>query len=163
MSSKPSRPFTGGHLAALLLLFFATVIAINSAMAVIASRSWSGFVVRNSYVASQEFNRRVAEARDQAALGWSGRLSLAAGRLRYELRDARGKLVDASHATASFRRPVSDREDRVMALPPSKGGPFETDVTLADGIWIIEFEIDAGLAYPYRDTRRVHIADGAIQ
>ncbi|MER9363202.1 FixH family protein [Mesorhizobium sp. M0500] len=39
-------------------------------MAVLASRSWTGFVVKNSHVASQEFNRKAGEGA-QAALGWS--------------------------------------------------------------------------------------------
>ncbi|MER8923553.1 MULTISPECIES: FixH family protein [unclassified Mesorhizobium] len=38
-------------------------------MAVLASRSWTGFVVKNSHVASQEFNRKAGEGA-QAALGW---------------------------------------------------------------------------------------------
>ncbi|MER9222002.1 FixH family protein [Mesorhizobium sp. M0644] len=41
---------------------------------IVASRSWTGFVVKNSHVASQEFNRNAEEGRAQAALGWSGPL-----------------------------------------------------------------------------------------
>lgn len=41
-------------------------------MAVLASRSWSGFVVNTSHVASQEFNRNAQEGRAQAALGRDG-------------------------------------------------------------------------------------------
>ncbi|MER9756161.1 FixH family protein [Mesorhizobium sp. M0166] len=33
-----------------------------------------GFVVKNSYDTSQEFNRKADEGRAQAALGWSGSL-----------------------------------------------------------------------------------------
>ncbi|MER8764337.1 hypothetical protein [Mesorhizobium sp. M0968] len=39
-------------------------------MAVLASRSWTGFVVNNSHVASQEFNRKAdegAQARSDGA------------------------------------------------------------------------------------------------
>ncbi|WP_352772427.1 FixH family protein [Mesorhizobium sp. M0684] len=42
-------------------------------MAVLASRSWTGFVVKNSHVARQEFNRKAGEGA-QAALGWSSPL-----------------------------------------------------------------------------------------
>ncbi|MER8829226.1 FixH family protein [Mesorhizobium sp. M0938] len=46
---------------------FATIIIVNLTMAVLAS-SWTGFIVENSHVASQEFNRNAQEGRAQAAL-----------------------------------------------------------------------------------------------
>lgn len=49
------------------------IIIVDLMMAVLASRSWTGFVVNNSHVASQEFNRKAGEGA-QAALGWSGPL-----------------------------------------------------------------------------------------
>ena len=55
--------FTGRHMLGIMLAFFATVIAVNVTMAMFASKSWTGFVVRNSYVASQEFNERSEERR----------------------------------------------------------------------------------------------------
>ncbi|MER8731199.1 FixH family protein [Mesorhizobium sp. M1227] len=42
-------------------------------MAVLASRSWTGFVVKNSYVASQEFARRKRAGRRRRS-GWSASL-----------------------------------------------------------------------------------------
>ncbi|WP_352646353.1 FixH family protein [Mesorhizobium sp. M0136] len=57
---------------ALILAFFATIIIVELTMAVLASRSWTGFVVKNSHVASQ-FNRKAGEGA-QAALGWSSPL-----------------------------------------------------------------------------------------
>ena len=64
-----SGEFTGRHMLAAMLAFFGVIIAVNITMAVFAQTSWTGFVVRNSYVASQEFNGKVAAARAQAALG----------------------------------------------------------------------------------------------
>ncbi|MER8759066.1 FixH family protein [Mesorhizobium sp. M0976] len=57
---------------ALILAFFATFIIVELTMAVLASRSWTGFVV-NNFPASQEFNRKAGEAA-LAALGWSSPL-----------------------------------------------------------------------------------------
>ncbi|QND69666.1 hypothetical protein HB777_39635 (plasmid) [Mesorhizobium loti] len=37
---------------ALILAFFTTIIIVNLTMAVFASRSWTGFVVKDSYAAS---------------------------------------------------------------------------------------------------------------
>ncbi|MER8389332.1 FixH family protein [Mesorhizobium sp. M1380] len=49
---------------ALGLAFFATIIIVELTMAVLASRSWTGFVVKNSYVESQEFDRKATRGQD---------------------------------------------------------------------------------------------------
>jgi nitrogen fixation protein FixH len=66
-----TKPFTGRHAAAILVAFFAVVIAVNMLMATLATRTFGGVVVENSYVASQHYNRWLAEARRQEQLGWS--------------------------------------------------------------------------------------------
>ncbi|MER8453813.1 hypothetical protein NKG60_28225 [Mesorhizobium sp. M1428] len=43
-------------------------------MAVLASCSWTGFVVKNSYVESQNSIAKRQEGRARATLGWSGLL-----------------------------------------------------------------------------------------
>ncbi|MEI6485239.1 MAG: FixH family protein [Sphingomonadales bacterium] len=75
-----AKPFTGRHAAAMFVAFFGVVIAVNISMARLASGTFSGTVVDNSYVASQEFNRWLADARRQAALGWATPVSLDAAR-----------------------------------------------------------------------------------
>ena len=60
---QDARPFTGGHMLAVMVVFFGVVISVNVFLAVVANTSWTGFVVENSYVASQEFNHKAAEGR----------------------------------------------------------------------------------------------------
>ena len=48
--------FTGRHMAIIMVAFFGVIIAVNLTMATLASRSWTGLVVKNSYVESQKFN-----------------------------------------------------------------------------------------------------------
>src|SRR3546814_10033574 len=67
---SPIRRFTGWHMTAILIAFFAAVIAVNMLMATVAVRSFGGTVVENSYVASQKFNGWLAQARAQRRLGW---------------------------------------------------------------------------------------------
>lgn len=65
-----TRPFTGWHFTAIICAFFGVVIAVNMTMAVLATRTFGGVVVENSYVASQKYNQWLAAARDQQRLGW---------------------------------------------------------------------------------------------
>lgn len=63
--------FTGRHMWLVMLGFFGTVVAVNFGMAWLAGASFSGTVVDNSYVASQQFNGWLQAARSQRLLGWT--------------------------------------------------------------------------------------------
>ena len=71
MKAFTTGPFTGKHFTVIMVAFFAVVIGVNLLMARAASSTFGGVVVENSYVASQEFNTWLAEARKEKALGWS--------------------------------------------------------------------------------------------
>jgi nitrogen fixation protein FixH len=75
-----TRRFTGWHFTGIIVAFFGVVIAVNMTMAVLATRTFGGVVVENSYVASQEYNRWLAAARRQDRLGWRVTPSLDTGR-----------------------------------------------------------------------------------
>ncbi|TIW70058.1 MAG: cytochrome oxidase, partial [Mesorhizobium sp.] len=48
--SQKSREFTGRHMLFIILGFFGVVIGVNLTMATLASKSWTGLVVENTYV-----------------------------------------------------------------------------------------------------------------
>lgn len=157
------RRFTGKHMLAIMVAFFSVIIAVNLTMAFFARSSWTGFVVENTYVASQQFNRKAAEGRAQATLGWKPDLTIADGQIRYRLIDGGGEAVAASEVTAHFRRPVSDAQDRELALAIQPDGAFSAPVDLDDGAWIVEIYSEAGIGHPYRDVRRLSLQDGVAR
>lgn len=157
------REFTGKHMLAIMVAFFAVIIAVNLTMAYFARSSWTGFVVENTYVASQQFNRKAAEGRAQAALGWKPELIMTDGMIRYRLIDGAGKVVAASHVTATFRRPASASQDREVVLIHQPDGSFSVPVDLRDGLWIAEVHSEVGIEHPYRDVRRLTLRNGAAQ
>ncbi|WP_159587967.1 FixH family protein [Chelativorans xinjiangense] len=157
------REFTGRHMLFLMLAFFGIIIGVNVTMAVLASASWTGFVVRNSYVASQQFNERAAEGRAQTALGWEGELKVADGAISYRMRDAGGGTVRLEGVTINLHRPVTADEDMLLKLDPVGDGAFAARHGPGDGTWVVRIEAEAGLDHPYRDVRRVTIRDGALR
>ncbi|UVK35897.1 FixH family protein (plasmid) [Mesorhizobium sp. AR02] len=165
MSANPqkSREFTGGHMLVTILAFFAVVIGVNLTMATLANTSWTGLVVENTYVASQQFNRRAEEGRAQAALGWTGKLTIASGEVRYSLSDAAGKLVPLDGVSVLFRHPAYEAEDKSIILTLATDQEFAAHHTPRDGVWIVEVDADAGLAEPYREVHRIIISQGALQ
>lgn len=154
--------FTGYHMLLTMLAFFGVIIGVNAAMAWFASSSWTGFVVENSYVASQQFNAKMAETRAQLALKWTGHLSIEDGAVRYGITDANGREVRLNAVAVTFKRPVDDREDLTIALA-NTGRGYAADHAVADGVWLVEVEADANLPHPYRETRRIHVANGRLR
>jgi nitrogen fixation protein FixH len=163
MRRSSSGEFTGRHMLLVMLAFFGVIIAVNLTMATLANTSWSGLIVKNSYVASQHFNAQAQVARAQAALGWTGTMRYEAGTFRYVLADADGVPVVLAHSEAIFRRPVDDRHDQTIALSPEGSGTLVGTVDLKDGLWIVEVAVAAGLDLPYREVRRIELKGGVLQ
>ncbi|MFN5902095.1 MAG: FixH family protein, partial [Novosphingobium sp.] len=66
---------TGRKVAAIFVVFFGVIMAVNFTMARFASSTFGGVVVENSYVASQKFNGWLEAARVQQQLGWQVELA----------------------------------------------------------------------------------------
>lgn len=160
---RSTGEFTGRHMLIVTLTFFGVIIAVNMTMATLARSSWTGLVVQNSYVASQQFNRKAEAGRAQAALHWQGTLTVAGGTIRYALVDAAGKPLLPASVKVAFRHPAYDAEDRTIELTPEPGGVFSARQAVRDGTWIVEVDADVGRASPYRQVKRVFIRGGAIQ
>jgi nitrogen fixation protein FixH len=92
--------FTGKHMFLIMAAFFGTIIAVNGFMAYKASNSWTGLIVKNGYVASQDFNAKVEEARRQSARGWTGDISYGSGKVSLTLADKTGRPVQLTNGTS---------------------------------------------------------------
>ncbi|AWC21491.1 putative integral membrane protein linked to a cation pump [Aminobacter sp. MSH1] len=165
MNSRAGQPrqFTGWHMLAIMVAFFGVIIAVNLLMATFANTSWTGLVVQNTYVASQQFNERVAASRAQAALGWKGTLTIVDGEIRYNLVDASGTPVRAENVTTSFRRPAYEAEDWKVTLARKADGTFSAKAAVRDGIWIVNTEAMTTVGAPYQEARRIVVANGAVK
>ena len=136
-----SRRFTGYHMLAWIVGFFMVVIGVNAVMATIAERSFTGVVVENSYVASQNYNRWLDEAAKERALGWQ---------LIAQRRADDRVTVTVSGPTGSeqlvgvARHPLGAAPDVPLAFARAADGSFLSDKALPDGRWIVRFDLEAG-------------------
>ncbi|MBN9034023.1 MAG: cation transporter [Rhizobiales bacterium 63-7] len=139
MTTRTSQPrFTGYHMAAIMVSFFGVVIAVNFTMAWYATSSWSGLVVENTYVASQQFNSRAAAMRAMAATGIHGEVTLAPQTISYTLKQRDGTPAIADTVTAHFKRPVGDHQDFQVELVKAGEGNFTLAHVVPAGDWIVE-------------------------
>ncbi len=127
--------FTGKHMLIIMVAFFGTILSVNILMAVLATRSWTGLVVKNSYVASQGFNEKLAAARKQNKLGWREVVSYQDNNLELFLEDATKAPVILSEVFANIGRPAFEQEDRKIELTHIGGGHYRNSISLSPGQW----------------------------
>lgn len=138
------REFTGWHMLLTMLGFFGMVIAVNLTMAVFATRSFSGTVVDNGYVASQHYNRWLAEARAQRDLGWHVAAALDADRHLELTVGGRDGPVSGAEARAEARHPLGRLADTQFGFAALGDGRYRSLEPLPDGRWNVHFDIRRG-------------------
>lgn len=141
MLKTTSRGFTGWHAAAMLVAFFGVVIAVNVYMARLASTTFGGIVVDNSYVASQHFNRWLDEAKIEQALGWKAKATLAKdGHIHLTLAGAPAEVK----VTAIARHPLGHLGDRDLAFRRTAQGEYISIEALPATRWRLRIEAQGG-------------------
>ncbi|TBG50852.1 cation transporter (plasmid) [Rhizobium leguminosarum] len=152
-----AQGFTGLHMLLATSAFFGVVIAVNVTMAFYASSSWSGLVVKNTYVASQEFNRKAAAMKAMA--GIEGNLSIKGHEIRYDIHDKSGSPAIVDDVVLNFKRPVGDHEDFHLTLRKTAAGRFEAEHDLAEGDWIVEAISRNGGVVVMHEAKRIDTAE----
>lgn len=133
------RKLTGRHVAMIFVGAFSIIIGVNIALAVSAVRTFPGLEVKNSYVASQQFDAR----RDaQEALGWQVRAEAADGLVALSILDAEGQPVEVAKLEATLGRATHVKDD----LRPDfrfDGQAYVAPATLGEGNWNIRMKAQA--------------------
>jgi nitrogen fixation protein FixH len=142
-----SQGFTGRHMLMIMVGFFGLVIAVNFTMARLASETFGGSVVANSYVASQKFNGWLQAARDQKALGWAPQLALDDDRRVVLTMNGPGFA-----ATGTAHHPLGRAADVPLVFVPAAGNRLQSHVALPGGRWQIRAAIR-------RDGKEMRIAE----
>ena len=127
------KEFTGRHMLLITVAFFGVVICVNVLMAISASRTWTGLVVQNSYVASQEFQVKSDAAHRQNEAGWTMDIAYQDGRLIVQIA-AEGRALELQKVEAFVRRPVGGQDDAIVPLSLGPNG-YEGAIDLAPGVW----------------------------
>lgn len=127
------REFTGRHAAIVFGGAFALIIGVNIALAFSAVKTFPGLEVENTYVASQEFNDRLAA---QAALDWTVQATAQGGLVSLSITDADGSPVQLADLSATLGRATHVRDD----ITPDfqfDGTAYVAPVELGAGNWNI--------------------------
>ena len=124
------KEITGWHVAGIFGVGFGTIIAVNLTLAVNAVQTFPGLEVKNSYVASQSFDK---ERSAQEALGWDVSAQLKADVLTLRF-DHEGQPVAPVIESAVFGRATSVAADQSPAFTYN-GSAFTAPVEGGPGNW----------------------------
>lgn len=132
-------PITGPKFFAIFSSFFIVIISVNLVLAFQAVATFPGLEVKNSYVASQNFDRDRAA---QLALGWEVDAVVHQGELQLSITDADGAAVPVADLAGTFGRATSVRDDQTPAFV-FDGLLYRAPVTTAAGNWNLRFTATA--------------------
>jgi len=152
-----TRTFTGWHMAAITISFFAVIIAVNLTLAVLANSSWTGLVVSNSYVASQNFNRDAEIARQQQALGWQMNLTVDRSLAKIAILDRDDLPMTGLNIHAVLQRPTDEAGDQVLKLHEAGAGIYMANATIGSGVWVADITAEGPARKPVRFVQRIFV------
>jgi nitrogen fixation protein FixH len=151
MTLRTRKELTGRQVFGIFVLFFGTVIGVNVLMATQATRTFGGTVVDNSYVASQHFNRWLAEANREKRLGWSVMVDRAPPHALVRLSGSHGAL-DGATLRATAIHPLGRLPSMELRFEALGHGRYRSVEALPAGRWRLELEVR-------RDGRDAHFVD----
>ena len=130
----------GVHVLFGLLAFFAAIIAVNVAFAVIAVRSFPGEDVRRSYLQGLRYNETLSMRRAQAEQGWRVTAVIRdvgeRGVVEVVMTTRDGAPVVGADLTGELQWPTDARHDRALRFVAAGAGRYVAPATdLANGRW----------------------------
>lgn len=134
----------GWHVLAGFILFFGTIIALDSVFMVLAYRSFPGQSADNPYETGLRFNRELDLKAREAALGWQVQARLgASGEMVLDIRDKTGAPLEGLNVAGSLVRPATEAgrlaavfrqiaPGRYVAAAPAQKGAWDVTLRIAD-------------------------------
>lgn len=127
------RQINGWHVLVGFGAAFGLIIGVNLLLAWNAVKTFPGLEVKNSYVASQQFDVRKTA---QEGLGWQIHADHADDTLRLAIKDAQGNPVKVRELRATVGRATHVQDDQTPTFT-FDGSAYIAPVILGDGNWNI--------------------------
>lgn len=143
---EAGKELTGRKVFAIMATGFSIIIGVNLTMAYSAISTFPGLVVKNSYVASQNFDR---ERNAQEALALQIAAGYDAGTVQIVINSLASQPVGIASLEASIGRATHARSDIVLALSETDG-VFTAPADLDPGAWVVRLHGIAQDGTPFR-------------
>lgn len=159
MSAGRPRRLTGRYVLAIIVAFFALIIAVNVVFAWFAIDTHPGVDDADAYRRGLAYNETLDRAARQQALGWRVSIDLVdAGTLVVMAADSAGKPLAGLTAAARLRRPARSDSDRAIDLPELAPGRYAAMVPgIGEGQWDVEATLSTSGGETYRLEKRLWV------
>lgn len=147
------KELTGRHVAMIFGAAFSVIITVNLTLAYSAVSTFPGLEVKNSYVASQSFDRDRAA---QEALGWSVRAEARDGQVLLFVKDATGRAIEVAQLDATLGRATHVQDDTTPDFV-FDGQRYVAPADLAPGNWNIRMVAKAHNGTEFRQRVVLHV------
>lgn len=124
-----AREITGRHVLIGGVAAFGVILTANLTLAFNAVSTFPGVEVKNSYVASQNFDRKKAA---QLALGWTVSAEIVGQELRLSISDAEGRPVNPAEINATLGKATHVKADTTP------------EFAFVDGLHIAPVSVESG-------------------
>ena len=136
----PGFRLNGWHVLAMVVGFFAVVIAVDASFAVMAYRTHPGEVSVTPYEDGLIYDRKIAQLHAQEALGWQAAAEAAPGKVVVQMVDARQKPVGGLTVTGKLERPATETGRIVLKFRETSPGRYEAEARGLTGAWDLSAE-----------------------
>jgi nitrogen fixation protein FixH len=106
-------------------------------------KTFPGLATAHGFTDSNGYDRILATAAKQAALGWEVRATVESSRPVVTLTDRDGAPLAGARVEGEAERPLGDAPPVRLAFTPTTPGRFEADRALAPGNWEIDLTVTA--------------------
>lgn len=123
------KELKGGHVFAMIAVFFAVIFVANAAFITLALDTFPGQVVDKPYERGVKYNEVLAAKAEQEALGWSAEIERASlsgneAEIVVRFRSPAGETLYGLNVSGVLRRPASDKGDHALAFVPGDDGAY---------------------------------------
>lgn len=153
----PSAGFrlNGWHVLAMVVGFFAVVIAVDVAFAVIAYRTHPGEVSVTPYEDGLIYDRKIAQLKAQEALGWQAAAEAEAGKVVVLMVDAGQRPLTGLAVSGRLERPATEAGRIVLKFRETAPGRYEAEAKGLTGAWDLTAETRGGAPGGFELERRL--------
>jgi nitrogen fixation protein FixH len=137
VTASPDRGFrlTGWHVLAMIVGFFAVVIAVDVAFAMTAVKTFPGEVSSTPYEDGLAYDRSYAQLQAQEKRGWRATAAAEPGAVLVQILDRAGRPLTGLAVTGELERPATEAGRRQLTFREAAPGRYVASAGSASGAW----------------------------
>lgn len=157
LAASPVQGFrlNGWHVLAMIVGFFAVVIAIDVSFAVLAYRTHPGEVSVTPYEDGLIYNRKLAQLSAQAELGWQAAAAAEPDKVVVVVVDSAQRPITGLKITGKMERPATETGRLTPRFVETSPGRYEAALKGATGAWDLTAATHGGATQSFEFERRL--------